>query len=144
LNTAAVVAARYRDPRMMWARFAVLPALLLGTAAAAGEADVLAVDVTAAGDGYRFTVTVAHADTGWDHYADRFEVVAPDGAILGVRTLHHPHVDEQPFTRSLSGVVVPAGLDAVTVRARDSVHGYGGEAVTVALPDRRRSPVDRP
>ena len=121
----------------MWARSTVLPALLLAAAPApAGEADVLAVDVTAAGEGYRVAATVRHADEGWDHYADRFEVVTPDGEILGVRTLHHPHVDEQPFTRSLSGVVVPAGLDRVVVRARDSVHGYGGETVEVTLPPR--------
>jgi hypothetical protein len=129
----------------MWARSAVLPALLAavlaGLAAAggparAGEADVLEVAVTAAGEGYRFAVTVAHADAGWEHYADRFEILTPAGEILGVRTLHHPHVDEQPFTRSLSGVRVPDGLDRVVVRARDSVHGYGGATVEVALPDR--------
>jgi len=126
----------------MWARSAVLPALLAvvaataGDPARAGEADVLEVEVTAAGEGYRFAVTVAHADEGWDHYADRFEVLTPAGEILGVRTLHHPHVDEQPFTRSLSGVIVPDDLDRVVVRARDSVHGYGGQSVELALPDR--------
>jgi len=107
-----------------------------GDPARAGEADVLEVEVTAAGEGYRFAVTVAHADEGWDHYADRFEVLTPAGEILGVRTLHHPHVDEQPFTRSLSGVIVPDDLDRVVVRARDSVHGYGGQSVELALPDR--------
>ena len=127
----------------MWARSAVLPALVVLAAAAtpaspvrAGEADVLAVDVTAAGEGYRVAATVRHADEGWEHYADRFEVITPDGEILAVRTLHHPHVDEQPFTRALSGVIVPAGLERVVVRARDSVHGYGGETVEVALPPR--------
>jgi len=126
----------------MWSRSAVLPALIAvaaataGEPARAGEADVLEVEVTAAGEGYRFAVTVAHADEGWDHYADRFEVVTPEGEILGVRTLHHPHVDEQPFTRSLSGVAVPERLTTVVVRARDSVHGYGGETVEVVLPDR--------
>jgi len=126
----------------MWARSAVLPALLAvvaataGDPARAGEADVLEVEVTAAGEGYRFAVTVAHADEGWDHYADRFEILTPAGEILGVRTLHHPHVDEQPFTRSLSGVIVPDDLDRIVVRARDSVHGYGGQSVELALPDR--------
>ena len=43
-------------------------------------------------------VTVQHADTGWDHYADAWEVLAPDGTVLGTRTLLHPHTDEQPFT----------------------------------------------
>jgi hypothetical protein len=72
--------------------------------AGAGEADVVAATLTPVGDGaWRVEVTVQHADSGWDHYADAWEVVAPDGAVLGTRTLLHPHVDEQPFTRSLSG-----------------------------------------
>ncbi len=79
-------------------------------------------------------MTVRHADTGWDHYADKWEVLAPDGSVLGTRVLYHPHVDEQPFTRSLSGVRVPPHVDAVTVRAFDSQHGSGGTSVRVQLP----------
>jgi hypothetical protein len=80
-------------------------------AASAGEADVEAVKATRAADGtWRFDVTVRHADTGWDHYANRWDVVAPDGTILGTRTLLHPHENEQPFTRSLSGVSIPEGV----------------------------------
>ncbi|MEZ5669268.1 MAG: hypothetical protein R3F55_17890 [Alphaproteobacteria bacterium] len=108
---------------------------LAAGAAGAGEADVVDVAVTRSADGsYRFDVTVAHADAGWDHYADRWDVVGPDGAVLGERVLLHPHETEQPFTRSLSGVVVPDGVDAVTVRAHDSVHGLGGAEMTVAIP----------
>jgi len=123
-------------------RPALLPGLLmlLGVAcgaAIAGEADVLRVDATATGDGrYRFRVTVRHADSGWDHYADRWEVRAPDGAVLATRVLHHPHTDEQPFTRSLSAVRIPAGIGSVTLYAHDKVHGFGGETRTVALPNR--------
>jgi hypothetical protein len=94
------------------------------------------LDVSAApmGDGtWRFEVTVQHADAGWDHYADAWEVLAPDGAVLGTRTLLHPHTDEQPFTRSLTGVSVPNGVTEVKVRAHDSVHGHGGRAATVRL-----------
>jgi hypothetical protein len=121
----------------MWARSAVLPVLVVAAGPAlAGEADVLDVDVTAAAEGYRFEVTVRHADEGREHFADRFEIITPAGEILGVRTLHHPHVDEQPFTRSLSGVIVPEDVDRVVVRARDSVHGYGGEELAVELPPR--------
>jgi hypothetical protein len=112
----------------------ILVAMLLAGGAVAGEADVVGVEVSRAGDGYRFDVTVRHADTGWDHYADAWDVVAPDGSVLGTRTLLHPHENEQPFTRSLSGVVVPAGIAEVTVRAHDSVDGYGGVEMTVALP----------
>ena len=101
----------------------------------AGEADVLDVKVRAGGDGtYSFDVTVRHGDTGWKHYADKWDVVAPDGkTVLGTRTLYHPHVEEQPFTRSLSGVRIPAGTDFVILRAHDSVHGYGGAEMTVQL-----------
>ena len=104
-------------------------------AAVAGEAAVVAATLTRESAGtWRVSATVAHADEGWDHYADRWEVLAPDGTILATRELLHPHVEEQPFTRSLSGVVIPEGVEAVTIRAHDNVHGYGGAAVTVAVP----------
>jgi len=101
----------------------------------AGEADVVGVVATKSGPGvFRFDVTVRHDDAGWDHYADQWEVVAPDGTVLGQRVLLHPHVEEQPFTRSLTGVAVPEGVDRVTVRARDSQHGWGGREQDVPLP----------
>lgn len=116
------------------AAVAVVLTALAATPALAGEADVLAVEAVPEGGGaWRFHVTVAHGDTGWDHYADKWEVVAPDGRVLGTRTLLHPHETEQPFTRSLGGVAVPEGVDRVTVRAHDSVHGTGGKEVTVDL-----------
>ncbi|MDW3207414.1 MAG: hypothetical protein R8L07_17895 [Alphaproteobacteria bacterium] len=103
--------------------------------AVADEADVLAVDITAQGNGtYRFDVTVRHADEGWDHYADGWEILTEDGTSLGYRKLHHPHVNEQPFTRSLSGVEIPDGVDRVVVRAHDSVHEWGGAEMTVTVP----------
>ncbi len=94
------------------------------------------VAVTRGDDGtYGFDVTVAHADEGWDHYANAFVILDPeDETILGTRELLHPHENEQPFTRSLSGVAVPGHLDSVIVRARDSVHGFGGAEMTVDLP----------
>lgn len=102
----------------------------------AGEADVLDVKVRKNDDGgYSFSVAVRHADEGWDHYADRWDVVAPDGEVLGTRVLLHPHVGEQPFTRSLSGVKIPEGTGKVVVRAHDKVHGYGGREVEVELPE---------
>lgn len=104
---------------------------LMSGAAIAGEADVVAVDATRTGDAWRFSVTVDHADTGWDHYADMWRVVGPDGAVYGERVLAHPHVNERPFTRSLGGVKIPAGVSEVMVEARDSVHGWGGETMSV-------------
>lgn len=112
---------------------------LAAVAARAGEADVVGAEAREIGDGvYRFQVTVRHADEGWDHYANAWEVVAPDGTVLATRVLAHPHVNEQPFTRNLSSVVIPDGIESVHVRARDSVHGHGGREAEVAVP--RRDP----
>lgn len=103
--------------------------------AEAGKADVVAVKVTRDGGGaFRFSVSVRHQDQGWHHYANAWEVVAPDGTVLGTRTLLHPHVREQPFTRGLGGVKIPAGVKRVTVRAVDSKHGAGGKEMTVEAP----------
>jgi hypothetical protein len=107
-------------------------AALMAASASAGEADVVAVEARPAGGDWRFDVTLRHADEGWDHYADKWDIVAPDGSVLGTRVLFHPHVDEQPFTRS-HGVRVPKDVDTVTVRAHDKIHGYGGAEMTVEL-----------
>jgi hypothetical protein len=104
-----------------------LTANLASFSAMAGEADVVDVKVTreAAGS-YAFDVTVRHADAGWEHYADRWEVIGSDGAIYGTRVLAHPHDDEQPFTRSQGGITIPEGIKQVSVRAHDLVHNFGG------------------
>lgn len=113
----------------------LLLALSMAGLSYGGEADVIEVKVVKSGeDTYQFQVTVLHDDEGWKHYANKWDIVAPDGTVLGTRTLYHPHVGEQPFTRSLSGVKIPKTISTVTIRAHDSVHEYGGKAVTVDLP----------
>ncbi len=113
----------------------VIASAILATNANAGEADVVDVNISqASSGGYSFDVTVKHADTGWKHYADAWEVLDNNGNILGKRVLVHPHENEQPFTRSLSGVKIPAELTTVTIRAHDSVHKYGGKEMTVKVP----------
>lgn len=77
-------------------------------------------------------VTLSHPDTGWDHYADGWQVATPDGEILGTRVLAHPHVQEQPFTRSLS-IDLPEGLRALHIRARDNVDGWGDQVFVLPL-----------
>ena len=102
--------------------------------AQAGEADVLDVKASCNSDSIcRFDVTVKHNDEGWDHYANRWEVLSPDGEILATRVLAHPHDNEQPFTRSLANTKIPSDLHEVVVRAHDSVHEYGGKEAVVKL-----------
>lgn len=103
--------------------------------ALAGEADVVDVKVRRSAPGvFDFDVTVRSVDKGWGHYADAFEVLSPDGKLLGRRVLLHPHETEQPFTRYLYGVRIPAGVERVVVRARHKPKGYDGRTMEVALP----------
>lgn len=116
-----------------------LPSLVVLVLAAlpvqAGEADVVDVRVTArGGQRFDFAVTVKSRDTGWSYYADAFEVLAPDGTLLGRRVLAHPHDNEQPFSRELHGVAIPPNIDRVTVRARHNPRGYDGATMEVGLP----------
>jgi len=81
---------------------------------------------------WRVDVTLRHADEGWEHYANVWVVETPGGERLGKRTLFHPHVNEQPFTRSTT-VDIPAETDTVRVRAGDNVNGFNSNVVTVNL-----------
>lgn len=112
--------------------------LLVAGQALAGQADVLAVEIRPAGETGRFDVdvTVRHADSGWDHFANRWEMLGPGGEIIATRRLAHPHVHEQPFRRGLRAVAIPSGFTWVRVRAHDLVHGYGGREVTLSVPGR--------
>lgn len=82
---------------------------------------------------WTFAVTLKHADTGWDHYANEWQVIAPDNKILATRTLYHPHVEEQPFTRNTSGVKIPASMETVRIIAKDTVHGLAKTAMQINL-----------
>lgn len=104
----------------------------------AGQTSVLDASATANADGsYSFSATLSHRDEGWSHYANKWEVVTPEGAVIGTRTLFHPHVNEQPFTRNLARVEVPIGVTEVIIRGYDNVHGAGDRTFTVKLPPRR-------
>jgi hypothetical protein len=107
----------------------------------AANADVEFVRAVQTGDGvWVFYVTVRHPDSGWDDYADGWDVVLPEGTVIKpdpespfTRLLLHPHETEQPFTRSQSGIAIPPGVTTVTVRAHDLVDGFGGREIIVDL-----------
>jgi hypothetical protein len=94
----------------------------------ATAADVVAVEVSGDPGAYTFNVTVSSPDTGCDQWADWWEVVSEDGALLYRRVLLHSHVTEQPFTRS-GGPVSVAADEVLIVRAHMNDGGYGGAAL---------------
>lgn len=113
----------------------IIPILTLATLSLyAGKADVLKATYNCSKNMIcSFNVSVKHADSGWKHYANKFDILSPSGKILGTRTLFHPHVNEQPFTRSLTDVKIPDGVTSVIIRAHDLIHGYGGKELQVNL-----------
>lgn len=112
----------------------VIPLLVALATPVAADPPVIEKVVAVQQDGaWRFDVTLRHGDTGWDDYADGWRVLDMNGNVLGLRELFHPHVNEQPFTRSLSGIALPAGTAQVRIEARDSVGGWSGATQTVSL-----------
>jgi len=104
-------------------------AALAASGAAADPAEIVVAEArpsaaTISAGGWTVSVTLRHGDTGWDDYADGWRVVAADGRVVGTRALLHPHVDEQPFTRTLRLPALPGG--ALFVESSTSVTGWAG------------------
>jgi hypothetical protein len=97
--------------------------------------DIVAAELIPAGEGvFDVEVTVSSPYDTPQRYADGWRVLAPDGTVLGTHDLAHDHAGEQPFTRTQRGLLVPAGVDSVTVEGRDLVHGYWGGTLVVDVP----------
>jgi hypothetical protein len=132
---------RMRRYIMAWLALAALTASAAWAQAPAKEAqrfpDVIAAKVKASSHGvFDFDVTVSSPYDTPQRYADAFRVTTLDGKQLGERILWHDHQDEQPFTRDLYAVKIPAGIKKVLIQARDQKHGYGGKQIEVSLPGR--------
>ena len=107
--------------------------MLVAAVARAGDVEIKEVYLHQQGSSWQAQVTLLHADTGWEHYADAWRLVDANGKQLGNRVLYHPHVNEQPFTRSLSGIDIPAGTDVIFVEAHDKQHGWSPQRIKIDL-----------
>ncbi len=122
--------------------FATFVFLIASLTAQANEVEIIDVKAHQSSDKtWTFAVTLKHADEGWDHYANEWQVIAPDNKILTSRTLYHPHVNEQPFTRNTSSVKIPTSMETVRVIAKDTVHGLAKTAMQVNLKTKELTPV---
>ena len=82
---------------------------------------------------FNISVTLEHADDGWDHYANAWRVYSVEGELIGERVLHHPHVNEQPFTRTLLGLSVPSNVNEVVIVAVCSTTGESKKSYKLKL-----------
>lgn len=102
--------------------------------------DVLAVDAALASDGtWRFDVTLSSPYDSPERYADAWRVRSVDlvdgqHVEYGIRVLGHDHAGEQPFTRSQTGIAIPADVTTVLIEGRDQVSGWGGATLVFDLP----------
>lgn len=96
--------------------------------------EIVGVRLTQTGETWRADVTLRHGDTGWDDYADGWRVETPGGRVLATRVLFHPHVDEQPFTRSQGGIAIPGTVAEVHIRARTNTDGWDAATRVVTVP----------
>lgn len=103
----------------------------------ANEVEIVKTRFEKYGNTWTVDTTLLHQDSGWDHYADKWRVVDPRGNVLGERVLLHPHENEQPFTRSESGIKIPETTTIVYVEAHDKVHGWSRQHVRVDLQSQR-------
>ena len=53
--------------------------------------------------------------------------------VYGVHELTEPHAGGQPLSMTLEGVEIPGGVTEVTIEARDSTYGWGGDVVTLVI-----------
>ena len=114
-------------------KYLIVMSLLLTTSAFASNVEIVKVVLTKHTGTWRADVTLNHADTGWNHYADAWRLVDVKGNEIGKRTLYHPHVSEQPFTRSLSGFQIPGDKKIIFVEAHDLKHGWSPNRVKIDM-----------
>ena len=102
------------------------------------RADIVAVATSGSAGAYTFNVSIESDDIDCTQFANWWEVLSPDGALIYRRILEHSHTDDNgtsdpdapgnTFTRSGGPVDVQAG-DEVIVRAHMSTGGYHGMAM---------------
>lgn len=119
---------------MQWIKLLVLFIALPMSAVMANEVEILKASFAQNKQGnWNISVTLEHQDAGWKHYANLWQVVDDNNQVLAKRVLHHPHDDEQPFTRALKNVNIPSSVKVVFIEAQDLKHGWASSRLKIDL-----------
>lgn len=100
--------------------------------------DVVEATVTRTGATYDFVVTVSAPYHGAERHSDAWRVLGDDGAVYAILEHGEDVALGAMATTSLTGVVIPPTVTAVTIEARDLVYGWGGQTRELTLPGKRR------
>lgn len=107
--------------------------LIAGPLSAQEFPDVIGAELIQRGDSWTVSATLSSPYDSAERYADGFRVLDDHLQVLGVRTLWHDHANEQPFTRSLTGLVISEGVRFLWVQGRDQAFGWGGQVVRIRV-----------
>jgi hypothetical protein len=106
---------------------------LFANSVLASDVEIIKVVLTKDTGTWRADVTLKHDDTGWKHYADGWRLTDEKGREIVKRTLYHPHVNEQPFTRSTSNFQIPSDKKVIFVEAHDLNRGWSKNKVAIDM-----------
>lgn len=119
---------------LKYSNLLLIPLVIYSKNTYANEVEILSAAILHQSQNeYLVSVTLQHQDSGWNHYADAWRIVDQQGAILGTRTLMHPHVEEQPFSRALNNVKIDESLITLYIEAHDNVHGWSTNRLKIDL-----------
>ncbi|WP_159090871.1 hypothetical protein [Aquimarina aquimarini] len=93
------------------------------------QAEIISVTVSGDEGNYSFAVGIKSPDKGCEQYADWWEVISDEGALLYRRILAHSHVNEQPFVRS-GGPIAINKEQTVYIRVHMNTSGYSDKVFT--------------
>lgn len=102
----------------------------------AGKPQVVWVELNQEARHWRITGTLSHDDAGDYHFMDRWQVLTPDGDVLGEEAFITPRVQAPERITTLRDIRLPQGTREIRVRVHDTLHGWG-PTLRIPLNERR-------
>lgn len=89
---------------------------------------------------WTFEVTIEHPDKSPEDYADGWDIITPEGVVIKAKIedpftypIAMAHVSSKTSVTTQTGIIFPADVTQIFVRAHDKKMGWGGQMVFVDL-----------